>query len=84
MESEQYNAPQAALGYGSDMAYAKGQAAMVLGAQRRNRPQTAREQLQERIDGLKASLEQHEAALAVLDGVPDVEKVLDALRRIGL
>ena len=51
---------------------------------RRNRPATAREQLVERIEGLKVSLSQHEAALAVLDSTPDVEKVLNALRNIGL
>ena len=84
--NEQYDSPatQAPMVSGSDMAYEKGRAAMQLGQLRRNRPATAREQLVERIEGLKVSLSQHEAALAVLDSTPDVEKVLNALRNIGL
>lgn len=83
--NEQYeNAASAPMVGGMDLAYAKGQAVQALANGRRNRPPTAREQLLERIEGLKQQLGQHEAALAVLDSTPDVEKVLDALRRIGL
>lgn len=50
----------------------------------RYRQPTVREQVQERINGLERQLAAHRAVLAVLDETPGVEKVLDALRKIGV
>lgn len=65
---------------GSDIGYAVEK--LALG--RRPRAPTVREQLDERIKGLETQLAAHRAALAVLDETPGVERVLDALRKIGV
>lgn len=79
-ESEQAFIPQGgAIGGG----YA-GNALDTLAHNRRHRMPTVREQIGERLKALEAQVEKHKQVLALLDEAPGVEKVMDAIRSIGV
>lgn len=51
---------------------------------RRQKRPTTREQITERILGLKAQIEKHERVLTILNANKGMEDALDALREIGV